>query len=208
MIVKTYIAGPIQANNYLVIDEESKEAVLIDCSERKQEIIDEVKNNGLKVKYILLTHGHFDHVLGVNDMQKELDAPAYVKKEDWSQIEGTSSIMAAFGVQVAVNPSVTHFITPDVEFTIGNKTIKVIDTPGHTKAGVCYLIDGKLFSGDTLFCESVGRTDHMGGNFKKLHNSVVNVLFKLDDNTTVYPGQGPSTTIGYEKKNNEIVNYY
>lgn len=208
MIVKTYIAGPIQANNYLVIDEESKEAVLIDCSERKQEIIDEVKNNGLKVKYILLTHGHFDHVLGVNDMQKELDAPAYVKKEDLSQIESTSSIMAAFGVQVAVNPSVTHFITPDVEFTIGNKTIKVINTPGHTEGGVCYLIDGKLFSGDTLFCESVGRTDLMGGNFKKLHNSVVNVLFKLDDNTTVYPGHGPSTTIGYEKKNNEIVNYY
>lgn len=207
MIVKTYIAGPIQANNYLVIDEESKEAVLIDCSERKQEIIDEVKNNGLKVKYILLTHGHFDHVLGVNDMEKELNAPAYVKKEDLVQIESTSSIMSAFGVQIAQNPSVTHFITPEQEFTLGNKTIKVLETPGHTEGCVCYLIDDKLFSGDTLFCESVGRTDLMGGNFKKLHNSVVNVLFKLDDNITVYPGHGPSTTIGYEKLHNEIVNY-
>lgn len=208
MIIKTYIAGPIQANNYLVIDENTKEAVLIDCSEKKQEIIDEVKTNGLNVKYILLTHGHFDHVLGVNDMQKELDAPAYVKKEDLSQIESTSSIMAAFGVQTSVNPSVTHFITPETEFIIGTQKIGIIETPGHTEGGVCYLIDGKLFSGDTLFCESVGRTDLMGGNFQKLHNSVVNVLFKLDDNITVYPGHGPSTTIGYEKKNNEIVNYY
>ncbi len=207
MIIKTYIAGPIQANNYLVIDEESKEAVLIDCSERKQEILDEVKNSGLKVKYILLTHGHFDHVLGVNDMEKELNAPAYVKKEDLVQIESTSSIMSAFGIQVAVNPTVTHFISPDAEFTIGNKTIKVLETPGHTEGCVCYLIDDKLFSGDTLFCESVGRTDLMGGNFKKLHNSVVDVLFKLDDNITVYPGHGPSTTIGYEKLHNEIVNY-
>ena len=205
MIVKTYIAGPIQANNYLVIDEESKEAVLIDCSERKQEIIDEVKNNGLKVKYILLTHGHFDHVLGVNDMQKELDAPAYVKKEDLSQIESTSSIMAAFGVQVAVNPSVTHFITPDVEFTIGNKTIKVIDTPGHTEGGVCYLIDGKLFSGDTLFRESVGRTDLTGGSFEKLSDSIKNKLFKLPDDTKVYPGHGPMTTIEHEKQYNELI---
>lgn len=207
MIIKTYIAGPIQANNYLVIDEESKEAVLIDCSERKQEILDEVKNSGLKVKYILLTHGHFDHVLGVNDMEKELNAPAYVKKEDLVQIESTSSIMSAFGVQITQNPSVTHFITPEQEFTLVNKTIKVLETPGHTEGCVCYLIDDKLFSGDTLFCESVGRTDLMGGNFKKLHNSVVNVLFKLDDNTTVYPGHGPSTTIGYEKLHNEIVNY-
>lgn len=207
MIIKTFIAGPIQANNYLVIDETSKEAVLIDCSERKQEIIDEVKNQGLKVKYILLTHGHFDHVLGVNDMQKELNVPAYVNKEDLVQVENTSSIMSAFGIQGACNPVVSNFLNDGDEFTIGSTKIKVIATPGHTEGGVCYLIDDKLFSGDTLFSDSIGRTDLMGGNFKKLHNSVVNILFNLDENITVYPGHGPSTTIGYEKKNNEILNY-
>ncbi len=207
MIIKTYVAGPIQANNYLVIDEESKEAVLIDCSERKQEILDEVKNQQLKVKYILLTHGHFDHALGVNDMQKELNAPAFVNKFDIPQLESTSSIMSAFGIQGAANPAVTHFIESGDDFSIGKHKINILETPGHTEGGVCYLIDDKLFSGDTLFYESVGRTDLMGGDFKKLHNSVVNILFNLDQNTTVYPGHGSSTTIGYEKNNNEIINY-
>ena len=207
MIIKTYIAGPIQANNYLVIDENSKEAVLIDCSEKKQEIIDEVKDNEYKVKYILLTHGHFDHVLGINDMQKELNAPAYVDKKDLIQVENTSGIMSAFGVRCATNPKVEKFLETKDEFKIGDIEIKVIPTPGHTEGGVCYLINGNLFSGDTLFNEGIGRTDLLGGNFKKLHNSIVNVLFNLDDNIVVYPGHGPQTTIGYEKQNNEIINY-
>ncbi len=207
MIVKTYIAGPIQANNYLVYDETSKEAVLIDCSEKKQELLDDIKNLGLNVKYILLTHGHFDHVLGVNDMQKELNAPAYVDRLDIPQVENTSAIMAAFGIQVAKNPEITHFLDENENFTIADTKINILKTPGHTEGGVCYLIDDKLFSGDTLFCESVGRTDLMGGDFNKLHKSVVEVLFNLDEDITVYPGHGPSTTIGYEKKNNEIIHF-
>ena len=105
--IKTFIAGPIQANNYLVIDNDSNEAVLIDCSERKRELIDEIKTNNINVKYILLTHGHFDHVLGVNDLQKELNAPAYLNKDDISQTECTSDIMETFGIRGAVNPTVS-----------------------------------------------------------------------------------------------------
>jgi len=207
MIIKTYIAGPIQANNYLVIDETSKQAVLIDCSEKKQEIIDEVQKSGINVKYILLTHGHFDHVLGVNDMQKVLDASAYLQKEDLLQLETTSGIMAAFGLQGAQNPVVNHFFNDGDEFTIGNTKIKVIATPGHTEGSVCFLIDDCLFSGDTLFKECYGRTDLMGGNFQKIKNSLTNILFNLDNNLTVYPGHGPSTTLEHEKQFNEIINY-
>ena len=205
--IKTFIAGPIQANNYLVIDNDSNEAVLIDCSERKQELIDEIKTNNINVKYILLTHGHFDHVLGVNDLQKELNAPAYLNKDDISQTECTSDIMETFGIRGAVNPTVEHFLKDGDEFSIGNTKIKVIATPGHTEGGMCYLIDGKLFSGDTLFKECVGRTDLTGGNFKKIRSSVLDTLFKLDDDTIVYPGHGSTTTIGYEKQHNEILNY-
>lgn len=205
--IKTFIAGPIQANNYLVIDNDSNEAVLIDCSERKRELIDEIKTNNINVKYILLTHGHFDHVLGVNDLQKELNAPAYLNKDDISQTECTSDIMETFGIRGAVNPTVEHFLKDGDEFSIGNTKIKAIATPGHTEGGMCYLIDGKLFSGDTLFKECVGRTDLTGGNFEKIRSSVLDTLFKLDDDTIVYPGHGSSTTIGYEKQHNEILNY-
>ena len=208
MIIKTYIAGPIQANNYLVIDENSKEAVLIDCSECKQEIIDEVEKEGLKVKYILLTHGHFDHVLGVNDMQKDLEAPAFIAKEDIPQLETTSGIMAAFGLSGATNPVVENTFQDGDEFSIGDTKIKVLATPGHTKGGVCFLVnDSALFSGDTLFKECFGRTDLMGGDFQKLKSSIRDVIFPLDENIQVYPGHGPSTTIAHEKEFNEINNY-
>ena len=207
MIIKTYIAGPIQANNYLIIDENSKDAVLIDCSERKQDIIDEVEKSNLKVKYILLTHGHFDHVLGVNDMQKALNAPAYLAQEDVPQLETTSGIMAAFGLQGAQNPSVEHFFKDGDEFSVGNMKIKVIATPGHTEGGCCFLIDDCLFSGDTLFRECFGRTDLMGGNFEKIKKSLTEILFKLDDKIKVYSGHGPTSDISHEKQFNEINNY-
>ena len=196
MIIKQYIAGPIEANNYLVADENSKEAVLIDCSERLPQIIDDVKNLGLKVKYILLTHGHFDHVMGVNEMKKELNAEVLINKKDE---------LGTFGLFVDKNPEYDRFIDGNTELKIGDIPIKILETPGHTEGGMCYLIDGNLFSGDTLFKRYVGRTDLPGGNYSKIENSIKNVLYKLDDNTIVYPGHNEKTTIGYEKEYNEIV---
>ncbi len=205
MIIKQYIAGPIEANNYLVADENSKEAVLIDCSEKVQQIIDDVKNLGLKVKYILLTHGHFDHVMGVNDMKKELGAEVLVNEKDKSQVEMTKTILRTFGIYADKNPEYDRFIDANTELKIGDIPIKILETPGHTEGGLSYLIDGKLFSGDTLFKRYVGRTDLPGGDYDKLENSIRNVLYKLDDDTEVLPGHNEKTTIGYEKKINEIV---
>ncbi len=205
MIIKQYIAGPIEANNYLVADENSKEAVLIDCSEKVQQIIDDVKNLGLKVKYILLTHGHFDHVMGVNDMKKELGAEVLVNEKDKSQVEMTKTILRTFGIYADKNPEYDRFIDANTELKIGDIPIKILETPGHTEGGLSYLIDGKLFSGDTLFKRYVGRTDLPGGDYDKLENSIRNVLYKLDDDTEVFPGHNEKTTIGYEKKFNEIV---
>lgn len=205
MIIKQYIAGPIEANNYLVADENSKEAVLIDCSEKVQQIIDDVKNLGLKVKYILLTHGHFDHVMGVNDMKKELGAEVLVNEKDKSQVEMTKTILRTFGIYADKNPEYDSFIDANTELKIGDIPIKILETPGHTEGGLSYLIDGKLFSGDTLFKRYVGRTDLPGGDYDKLENSIRNVLYKLEDDTEVFPGHNEKTTIGYEKKFNEIV---
>lgn len=205
MILKQYIAGPIDANNYLVADEKSKEAVLIDCSEHVQKILDDVKELGLKVKYILLTHGHFDHVMGINSMKKELGAEVLINQKDEKQLEMTQTILKTFGIFVEKNPEYDKYIDKNTELKIGEIPIKIFETPGHTEGGLCYLIDGKLFSGDTLFRNYVGRTDLPGGNYAKLENSIKNVLYKLPDETEVFPGHNEMTTIGYEKKHNEII---
>ncbi len=201
MIIKTFTAGPIDANNYLLIDGE--EAVLIDCSEVKPEILKEIE--GKKLKYILLTHGHFDHVLGINGMREKTGAKVLVNKNDVVRIEESASIMRTFGVQGVETPHADGFINDGDIIEFGNTKIKAIATPGHTEGGICYLVDGKLFSGDTLFKNTVGRCDLAGGNFQKLSDSVKNKLFTLDENTVVYPGHGPETTINFEKQYNEII---
>lgn len=207
MQIKTYVAGPVQANNYLVIDENSKEAILIDCSDYVQEIVDYVKENSLTVKYILLTHGHFDHVLGINRMKKVLNAKVYVHEGDKEQVLHTREVMTMFGLPTdgVENPVIDGTLSDNL--TLGGQQIQVIATPGHTPGGVCYLIGENLFSGDTLFHGSIGRTDLPGGSFAQLKHSVVDVLFALDENTKVYPGHASPTTIGYEKKFNDIINY-
>lgn len=209
MLIKTYVAGPVQANNYLVIDEASKEAILIDCSDYVAEIIDYVKENNLTVKYILLTHGHFDHVLGINRMNEVLGAKVYVHKGDKEQVVNTRSVMMMFGLPTegVENPKITATLSDAGELTLGNQVIKVIETPGHTPGGVCYLIGDCLFSGDTIFHGTIGRTDLPGGSFQQIKHSVKDVLFALDENIKVYPGHGEPTSIGYEKKFNDIVNY-
>ena len=209
MLIKTYVAGPVQANNYLVEDEASKEALLIDCSDYVPQIIDYVKENGLNVKYILLTHGHFDHVLGINKMNEVLGAKVYVHEGDKELVVNTRAVMTMFGLPTegVENPKITGTLSDAGELTLGNQLIKVIETPGHTPGGVCYLIGNCLFSGDSLFHGTIGRTDLPGGSFQQIKHSVKDVLFALDENIEVYPGHAEPSTIGYEKKFNDIVNY-
>lgn len=207
MIIKVFVEGPVEANNYLLIDEESKESVLIDCSDARQEVLNEIKISGANLKYILLTHGHFDHILGVDKFNQFFNVEAYVGKDDVAQIDLTPQMLQMFtGIKGPEVKSIKNFVKDGDEFFIGKTKIKAISTPGHTEGGMSYLVEDKLFSGDTLFNRSVGRTDFPGGDFDKIKHSVVDVLFKLPDETIVYPGHGPKTTIGFEKKYNEILN--
>ncbi len=209
MQIKTFVAGPVQANNYLVYDEASKEALLIDCSDYVAEIVDFVREHSLNVKYILLTHGHFDHVLGVNEMKKALNAKVYVHEGDMEQVLHTREIMMMFGLPFdgVVNPEIDGSLANAGMMTFSGEEIKIIETPGHTPGCVCYMIGDIIFSGDTLFKGSLGRTDLPGGDFRAITHSLKEVLFKLNDNVKVYPGHGDPTTIGYEKKFNDIMNY-
>lgn len=207
MKIITFVKGPIDANNYLLIDEESNEAVLIDCSSNEDSYIDEIKTSGVKLKYILLTHGHFDHILGVDKFKKVFNVDTYVSKDDLSQVKLVPDMMQMFAGMMPINISeIHHFVADGDEFTIGNTKIKAIATPGHTQGGMCYLADDKLFSGDTLFLGSVGRCDLVDGDFKQIVRSIKDKLFILPESTEVFPGHGPKTSIGYEKKYNEIIN--
>lgn len=204
--IKQFIAGQLENNMYLVYEEDTKKAVLIDATALVPELLDIVKNLGLDVEYILLTHGHFDHILGLTELKKALGAEAVICHDDLIISDNINEFTRFFGgMEESVPPVYEKFIKDGDVITVGNMQIKVIHTPGHTEGGVCYLLNDNLFSGDTLFMGSVGRTDLFGGNFDKLSDSVKNKLFKLDDNIKVYPGHGPKTTIGYEKKHNEIL---
>src|SRR5574344_639711 len=201
MIIKQFVAGPIDANNYLVVDPKTCDAVLIDCSEYKKEIIDLDAN----VKHILLTHGHFDHILGLDKMRKELGCDVLMNEKDMWWVENVNKLLPQFDVAEIVPPKIDKFISDGDIITVGTMKFKVISTPGHTKGSVCYLLENVLFSGDTLFRGCVGRCDLPGGSFDEIKHSVRDVLFKLPDETTICPGHSASSTIGYEKKyNNEV----
>ncbi len=207
MILKTFIEGPIDANNYLIIDKKTNDAVLIDCSSARPEFINAVKESGVNLKYILLTHGHFDHLLGVDKFKEVFGVDTYVAEDDMEQVNLVPNMMQMFAGMMPVNiSSIKNFVTDGDEFIIGDTKIKAISTPGHTQGGMCYLVGDKLFSGDTLFQSSVGRCDLIGGSLSNIVDSIKNKLFTLPDETEVFPGHGAKTTIGFEKKYNEILN--
>lgn len=205
MIIKQFVAGLIENNMYLIVDENTREAVFIDAPADIPELKKAVDELGAKVKYILITHGHFDHIVGLNSIKKTFNAPAVICKDDLELSDKINDFTRLFGVPDSIPPTYEKFIKDGDIIEVGDLKIKVIQTAGHTEGGVCYLVDGNLFSGDTLFRQSVGRTDLLGGSFDKICHSVKDILFNLDENTKVFPGHGPMTTIAYEKQHNEII---
>lgn len=206
MILKKFVLGPIENNNYLLIDEIAKEAVLIDCTENSKEIEESINQYNAKLKYILLTHGHFDHILGVNDFKaKHPDCKVLVHEADNYLLENIKDFARNYGLGDFEVQKADGFIKEGDIIEFGKHKIKVIHTPGHTQGCVCYILNDKLFSGDTLFYESVGRTDLPGGSFEQIKKSIQEKLFILDEHTTVYPGHGWESSIGHEKINNKFM---
>ena len=205
MIVKQFVEGFIANNNYLLIDEESKEAALIDCTDYISELGAVLKEYDAKLKYILLTHGHFDHIMGVPKIKQEFGAKVNLHKDDKELVDNSDEFMISVGMQPFEHPEIDKYIDENEEIYLGKNKIRIIHLPGHTQGGVGYLVDGMLFAGDSIFLESVGRTDLPGGNHKQLIESIKNKIFSLDGDTILYVGHGTNTTVEHEKKYNEFV---
>ena len=201
MILKTFREPPIENNNYLLIDEESKEAALIDCSAVDSRIKDALNEAGATLKYILLTHGHFDHVAGI----RPTDAKIVMHEDDLRILNQTNIYLPAFGIPEITIPKIDIYVKDGDVLKLGNTEIKVIHTPGHTQGGVCYLVENMLFSGDTIFCESVGRCDLEGGDFVQIVESIKTKIFTLPEGISIYPGHGKQTTVGWEKVHNQFM---
>ncbi len=204
MILKKITAGPFQANNYLLIDEKNKKAILIDASGDFNTIEKYLKEYDATLEYILNTHGHVDHISGNFEIQTKLGAKALLHKSDLPLVDLFEQQIELFGLPPETKPAIDGNLEDGQIVECGDIKLKVIHTPGHSPGGVC-LLDEKnkmLFSGDTLFFNSVGRTDLMGGSFDTLEKSVEDKLFLLDPSITVYPGHGCETTIEREKKSN------
>lgn len=203
MLVYTFKEPPIDNNNYLLIDETSKEAALIDCS--AYEVFDKInkvlKEQSANLKYILLTHGHFDHIAGI----RSNIAPVYMHKNDLNILNQANQFLPMFGIPEINIPNINKYIEDGEIIKLGNTDIKVIHTPGHTQGGVCYYTDEKLFSGDTIFRESVGRCDLEGGDFEQIVESIETKIYTLPEDTIIYPGHGRETTVGWEKLHNRFL---
>ncbi len=208
MIIKELAVGPLMANCFIAGCEDTKEAVVIDPGGEADRILLSLAESELKVKYIINTHGHFDHVSANGKMKEATGADLLIHPLDAPMLGMLSSNAAVFGISVANSPPCDRTIEEGETVSFGDFTFNVIHTPGHTPGGISLYSDGIIFVGDTLFAGSIGRTDFPGGDFDTLIASIKTKLFKLEDDVRVLSGHGPETSIGREKRFNPFVGQF
>ena len=209
MIVKQYEVGNFAVFCYLIGDEETQEGLFIDPADDAKRLLAEAKSHGLnKIKYIINTHSHVDHIMGNAEMVKKSGAEIIIHSEDASALSQTPSyLLEMFGA--AASPPADIVVKEGDAILIGKVSIKVLHTPGHSPGGMSLYVDGMVFTGDTLFVGSVGRTDFPGSSWDVLEASIRKKLYVLPGETVVFPGHNygstPTSTIQYERRHNPFV---
>lgn len=203
MNITILTVGPVQTNCYIVSKEGSSSCIVVDPGAEAGKIVSYIEKKGLSCEGVLLTHGHFDHITGVAELVSATGAKVYAfegEKELLMDPAQNASLM--MGYEVAVEPEV--LLRDNQKFSVADMEFQVIHTPGHTSGGCCYYAEEEkvLFSGDTIFMESIGRSDFPTGNGRVLLESVRNKVLVLPEDVEIYPGHGPETSVGYEKQNN------
>ncbi len=202
MIIKKLAVGPVQANCYILGCEDTKEAVVIDPGDETDRILIMLAELKLKVKYIINTHGHFDHVGGNKRLRDATGAEIIIHSLDAKMLGMTAEHASAWGLSGENSFPPDKTVEDGDSIVFGNITLKVIHTPGHSPGGISLLVDDSVFVGDTLFEGSIGRTDFPEADHETLISNIRNKLFALDDAVKVYPGHMGTTTIGQEKRFN------
>jgi hydroxyacylglutathione hydrolase len=198
-------AGIYAANCYIVYSTNTMDGVIIDPGGDVDDIIKVVEDKGIKIIGIILTHGHADHIGGLEDLKEKLDVDIMIHEDDREMLADAdvnlSNIMAMDSVEI--EPDI--ILNDGDTINIGDKEILVIHTPGHTKGGICLKIEDNIITGDTLFQGSIGRTDLYGGDFNAIINSIKSKLMIYKDETKIFPGHGAPSTIGDERVNNPYI---
>ena len=215
MILEGAAVGPFFKNGYVVGCERTRKAVFIDPGDEVEQLLDFIRAEALNVTHILLTHAHVDHVSGLAEAKRALGSPIHLHPDDLFLYQNAVRTGMMFGLTVEEPPPVDVFYDGEGPIVFGDYQVRVVHTPGHCPGGVCLAISKSsdttpphLFVGDTLFAGSIGRTDLPGGNYETLLAAITGTLFTFPDESIVYSGHGPETTIGRERATNPFVLEY
>jgi glyoxylase-like metal-dependent hydrolase (beta-lactamase superfamily II) len=206
LILECLVVPPFESNCWILGCSETEEAVVIDPGDAAG-ILQTLKTHQFTVKYLIHTHGHIDHVSATAAIQRQTGAPVLLHEADQILLDNLTLQGTMFGLTAPPAPTVDRHICEGDRIDWGRYTLSVMETPGHSPGGVCLNLEGEkiLFAGDTLFQDSIGRTDLWGGDYEQLLDSIREKLWPLDDDTIVCPGHGPRTTIGREKRENPFL---
>ncbi|MEK7854390.1 MAG: MBL fold metallo-hydrolase, partial [candidate division NC10 bacterium] len=191
--------------SYLLADEVTREAALFDPGMESEAVADVLARERLTVTAIINTHGHFDHVFGNAYFKAKTGAPLLMHRADLDLVKRLEEQSLYFGFRATPSPPPDRFLEEGDEVRVGGIRLRVLHTPGHSPGGICLVTDGTAFVGDTLFAGSIGRTDLPGGSAETLLTSIREKLLTLPDDTVIYPGHGPATTIGHERRHNPFL---
>lgn len=202
MKIKRFEVGPLLVNCYLVYDEKTKNAFVVDPGDEPDLVLDFIKEEGLNVNYIICTHGHFDHIGAVKELKDETGAQIILHREDLEIYKHSPGVAKQFfGIEIESQPEPDKLLENEEMLVLFGREIKFIHTPGHSPGSICIYFDDYLLTGDTLFAGSIGRTDLFGGNMEQLLNSLKKIA-TLPPDTVILPGHGTKTKIELEKKSN------